>query len=171
MRLSRLIYRSTATADVVSNATLGALESSAAIANQRADITGLLILSGTRFMQALEGDPVEVTALFGRIMADKRHHRVELMTFESIANRCFEDWNMRLVDLHDLPGDKRSYLRDKYPSRDGDILIPDDLCHAHALLLDARQLCLTTPWNRGGGNDGGEIAAKPGGAAQGGSAA
>ncbi|MDJ0741287.1 MAG: BLUF domain-containing protein [Gammaproteobacteria bacterium] len=148
MNVARLIYRSIATADVVSNTTLRELEGQAATANAKAGISGLLILSGNVFLQVLEGDAAAVTALFGRIATDKRHRQVELLTFDASVPRCFEDWHMRLVDLLDLPGDKRAYMASKYRVDNDCIVVPGDVCQACALLLDARHLCLSAPWNR-----------------------
>jgi hypothetical protein len=150
MNVSRLIYKSIATAEVVSNETLRDLEQKSAAANAAQGISGLLILSGNVFLQVLEGAARDITALFGRIVADKRHRQVELVTFEAIAERSFDDWNMRLVDLYDLSGDKRAYLASKYKVENGSILIPDGLCQICGLLLDARFVCLSAPWNNPG---------------------
>ena len=102
MKLCRLIYKSTATAEVVSNQSLRDIERVAVAANARAGITGLLMLSGDVFVQVLEGASREVTALFGKILGDKRHHLVELISVEPTDERYFPDWNMRLLDLYDL---------------------------------------------------------------------
>lgn len=146
MQIHRLIYKSTATAEVVSNETLRDLESQAAAANAGKDITGLLVLSGNMFVQVLEGAADELTALFGRIMQDKRHHQVTLITFQPVVERCFEDWTMRLVDLYDLPGEKRTLMQSKYRQEQDDILLPTEVHEVHAFLLDARYFCLSSPW-------------------------
>lgn len=148
MKTSRLIYKSIATAEVVSNPTLRDLESNAASANAAKGITGLLVMSGNVFLQVLEGSAVEITGLFGRIMQDKRHRQVELITFETGMERYFEDWNMRLVDLYDLPGDKRALISAKYPGKAGEVCIPSGIHSVYAFLFDARELCLSAPWHR-----------------------
>jgi hypothetical protein len=153
MQICRLIYRSTATADVVPNAMLRELEAKAATANAAAGITGLLLLSGRTFLQVLEGSRGAVTELFGSIMQDERHHSVELISAEGTEARMFDDWNMRLVDLYDLPGESRSVLVRKYQTVDGDILVPDEVHRVYALLLDARHLCLSTPWHGASGRE------------------
>jgi hypothetical protein len=142
----RLIYRSTATEEVVSNETLRGLESQASSANAKNDLSGLLILSGDRFLQVLEGPARELTAVFGRIIQDPRHHRVEFIAFEPIPERRFSDWHLRLVDLHDVPGPERARLAGKHPHVDGSILIPDEPTEAFDLLLDAGILCRSKPW-------------------------
>lgn len=146
MKRSRLIYTSTATADVVSNETLYDLTQKAAKANAERQITGLLILSGNRFLQVLEGPHHHVNALYRNIIRDPRHHDVELVSFEPADSAYFDDWDMRLVDLYDLPREPRNYLTSKYRHKDGNILIPDRLHEVYALLLDAKAVCLSTPW-------------------------
>jgi hypothetical protein len=150
MKRSRLIYTSTATAEVVSNETLRDLAGKAASANAERHITGLLILSGRRFLQVLEGPDRHVNALFRNIVRDPRHRDVELVSFEPMDTAYFEDWDMRLVDLYDLPREPRDYLAAKYRHKDGNILIPDRLHEVYALLLDAKALCLSSPWNTQG---------------------
>ena len=146
MKKSRLIYTSTATAEVVSNETLRDLADRASAANADRQITGLLILSGNRFLQVLEGPHRHVNALYRNLVRDPRHRDVELITFEPMENAYFDDWNMRLVDLYDLPRAPREYLAAKYRHKDGNILIPDRLHEVYALLLDAKLLCVSSPW-------------------------
>ena len=146
MKNYRLIYKSVATEKVVSNQTLPDLESQAARSNADKGITGLLLLSGNVFLQVLEGTAADLTELFGRIMQDERHHQQELITFEVTAERLFDNWSMRLVDLYDLPGEKRDMMAAKYRQSDGSIIIPDDKHLVYALLLDARHLCVNVPW-------------------------
>jgi hypothetical protein len=153
MKLCRLIYKSVATAEVVPNQSLRDIEREAVAANSRAGITGLLMLSGDVFVQVLEGASRDVTALFGKILGDRRHHLVELITVEPTDERYFRDWNMRLLDLYDLPGEKRAVLAAKYQGQDGGIVIPPDVHSIYALLFDARHLCLSTPWQAPGGDD------------------
>lgn len=146
MQVSRLIYRSVSTAELVSNETLRDLERQSSIANAKHDITGLLVLSGNVFLQVLEGASRDITELFGKIIRDERHQLVELITFENAMERYFADWNMRLVDLYDLPGDKRSLMASKYASDNGGIVLPNVVHAVYALLLDVKNLCDSTPW-------------------------
>jgi hypothetical protein len=146
MSQCRLIYRSTSSEKVISNEALRDLMRQATDANRASGITGLLILSGNQFLQVLEGPSDAVNQLFGRIMRDKRHKDIQLLTFEQIGPTYFDDWNMYLVDLFDLPKGPREYLARKYPSREGAVLIPERLHEVYALLLDARSICLSRPW-------------------------
>jgi hypothetical protein len=160
MKLSRLIYKSTAAAEVVSNRVLREIEGQASAANTKKGITGLLVLTGDTFLQVLEGPALDVTALFGNIIADKRHRAVELVTFQPIGGRSFDAWSMRTVDLYDLPGDRRGLMAAKYAGKDGVIAIPDDEYLVHAFLLDAKFVCSSTPWKRTDGSDKSAPAAK-----------
>lgn len=115
--------------------------------NAKAGITGMLLLSGEAFVQVLEGPPKAVNQLFQKIGKDERHHQIELIEFRSTAEPYFKEWNMRLVDLYDLPLDKRSILMNKYESADGCVIIPDRVQLIFSLLLDARAICVGTPWS------------------------
>ena len=147
MTLCRLIYKSIATAEVVSNETLRDLESKAVESNAAKGITGLLVLTGNVFLQVLEGPAVDVTELFGRISKDKRHRRLELITFEPKVSRLFDEWGMRLVDLYDLPGEKRALMAAKYAGENGEIGVPGDQHLVYAFLLDAKHACVSAPWS------------------------
>lgn len=153
MRLCRLIYRSTAAAEVVPNSLLRDIEAQASAANATSDITGLLVLAGNVFVQVLEGDAQALTALFSRITTDKRHRQVELVTHQRIPARLFNDWAMRLVDLYDLPGEKRGFMVAKYGREGEQLAIPEEPDALLAWLLDARFLSLSAPWNDDSGVD------------------
>ena len=62
--------------------------------NARDAITGLLFFDGTRFLQALEGDPDRVVAAFERIKADPRHLGVVTLSRREIDAREFGPWAM-----------------------------------------------------------------------------
>jgi hypothetical protein len=146
MDTCRLIYRSIATAEVVSNETLRQIEETASRNNGSSGVTGLLVLADNVFVQVLEGSPSVVNALYLSIAADKRHRQVQLVTYEPQVQPLFTDWSMRLVDLYDLPGEKRLLMADKYGDGKGGIRVPSELQQVYALLFDARYLCGNTPW-------------------------
>jgi hypothetical protein len=148
MENCRLIYKSRASTDVVSNETISHLVEQSAQANKAREITGLLLLAGNKYLQVLEGPYHDVNRLYGNIIRDARHCDVELITFEPMESRYFEQWNMRLVDLYELTKYPRELLSAKYQYREGVILIPDRIHEVYALLLDAKALCLTTPWQK-----------------------
>ncbi|MEQ9823517.1 MAG: BLUF domain-containing protein [Puniceicoccaceae bacterium] len=136
----RLIYKSLSTDDFVSNETVKDIAEKGAANNKQQNITGLLVLSGNQFLQVLEGPTPEVNALFRKISGDERHTQVHLLHYELIQHRQFEDWSMRLVDLWDIPGSVREFIRSKYRCVEDIIQIPTDAMVVHALLLDARAL-------------------------------
>lgn len=146
MSLCRLIYKSIATAEIVSNETLRSLEDRSSESNSGKKITGLLVLSGNVFLQVLEGSPADVTSLFTSISLDKRHRQVELVSFELTASCLFDEWGMRLVDLYDLPGEKRALMATKYANEKGEIVVPSDPYLVCAFLLDAKYSCSSAPW-------------------------
>ena len=146
MENCRLIYKSRASTDVVSNEAISHLVEQSAKANKARMITGLLVLSGNKYLQVLEGPYRDVNRLYGNIVRDTRHCNIELITFESMESRYFDEWNMRLVDLYELSKFPREFIAAKYKHRDGAILIPERLHEVYSLLLDAKALCLTTPW-------------------------
>ena len=149
MRLCRLIYKSIATAEVVSNQALRELEQQSVAENAQRDITGLLVLTGNVFVQVLEGDTREITSLFSKIACDNRHRAVELLSVQAVVGRLFRDWSMRAVDLYDLPGEKRALMAAKYEGKDGMIFVPDEEVLVTAFLLDAKFVCSSSPWQRG----------------------
>ena len=146
METCRLIYRSIATAEVVSNETLREIEAAAAKNNGATGVTGLLVLAENVFLQVLEGSPGVVNTLYLGIAMDKRHRAVELVTYESRVQPLFTEWSMRLVDLYDLPGEKRALMAEKYGDGKGGVRVPAELQRVYALLFDAQHICSNTPW-------------------------
>ncbi len=142
----RLIYQSTVSDSPIDNEALRALVERSSERNKAAGITGLLLLSGDQFLQVLEGPSDAVNRLFARIMRDPRHHDVRLRSFEPIGDTYFDDWNLSLVDLFDLPKGPRELLARKYRSHEGAVEIPERLHEVYALLLDARSICVNRPW-------------------------
>ncbi|UYZ63641.1 BLUF domain-containing protein [Hymenobacter weizhouensis] len=62
--------------------------------NAEHQITGLLLYSEGRYVQALEGAEVDVRALFGRIQRDTRHEQVVTIYEGPGPQRRFADWRM-----------------------------------------------------------------------------
>lgn len=85
---------------LLSDEALAALLAAAREHNARHGITGLLLYSDGNFMQLLEGPATAVSALYGRIQQDARHHMVTTVLEESGLPREFSDWSMacRRVD-------------------------------------------------------------------------
>jgi hypothetical protein len=83
--------------------------------NDRDGITGLLIYryspdtGSGHFIQMLEGEEDVLSATFGRIAADRRHHSVVVLDRGAIDRRMFRDWAMGFRNVDDalfarLPG-------------------------------------------------------------------
>ena len=62
--------------------------------NDAAGVTGLLIVGGKRFLQALEGPREAVLATYARIQRDPRHFACVQLVSEVIAERQFAGWAM-----------------------------------------------------------------------------
>lgn len=91
--LIHLIYASVATQNFGS-VELSELLQQSRESNKRLGLTGILLFSDNSFFQVLEGEPITVEQLFGKIMADKRHTQVTLIIKEPIPKRSFESWSM-----------------------------------------------------------------------------
>ena len=143
----RLIYRSVSSEPYMSKGALQELVQQSARNNSKENITGLLVVSGDRFLQVLEGPSEAVNRLFGRIMADKRHRDVNLVSFEPIGPFYFDKWSMHLVDLYNLAMQPRQFLTQKYDHKEGVIRIPEKLHEAYSLLLDAKVYWHAEPQN------------------------
>ncbi|MEY3253823.1 MAG: Blue light- and temperature-regulated antirepressor YcgF, partial [Pseudomonadota bacterium] len=62
--------------------------------NLRLHLSGLLAFDSRYFLQVLEGERAGLSALFGRISADPRHRRVELLEMTAVHERRFAQWSM-----------------------------------------------------------------------------
>lgn len=89
----RLIYISTARS-VLSEQELDGILRVSRRKNQMVDVTGLLIVGGRRFLQALEGPAEAVKKTYDRIKADRRHFAAVVLSDREIAERSFFEWAM-----------------------------------------------------------------------------
>jgi len=96
--LVRLLYVSQPVGPITTTVTTSILEKSN-IYNQRENITGVLCQGSGLWMQALEGERHQVNVLYARIMANRQHHNLELLSMEEITHRRFGQWSMALVHL------------------------------------------------------------------------
>jgi hypothetical protein len=97
MELARLLYISDATR-TIGPAELQGIVRTSQQNNATKGITGLLVCAGGHFFQALEGDPLRVSALYNHICADPRHTNPVRLQFKPIGTRLFAEWGMELVD-------------------------------------------------------------------------
>lgn len=69
--------------------------------NDGCNITGLLCYGNGHFVQVLEGEAAAVEDLFSRIMLDRRHHQVHVLSRGVGSARRFDDWRMAFTkDRH-----------------------------------------------------------------------
>lgn len=61
--------------------------------NNQHDITGLLLYSGSKFVQLLEGKKDEIQRLFAQIRKDTRHKQI-ITIIEESGPRLYADWSM-----------------------------------------------------------------------------
>ncbi len=93
--IHRLLYVSTADPAMKAD-TLQRLVETAARRNAALDITGLLVFTGTHFMQLLEGPKDAVEAVFDMICQDRRHSAIARLIAEPVPQRSCPDWSMAL---------------------------------------------------------------------------
>jgi len=67
--------------------------------NKKAEITGVLCQGSGIYMQVIEGKRSAINALYSRIISDKRHNQIELLSFEEVGQRRYGQWSMALVQL------------------------------------------------------------------------
>ncbi len=106
--LERLIYRSTA-AQPLGNMQLCHLLACARRANLRNGITGQLAYADGVFLQCLEGHAVALSTLWHKLLADTRHHSMELIDRQTVDQRLFGDWSLSFSsrqyrNTYNLPG-------------------------------------------------------------------
>ena len=134
----RLIYRSIADPNLLDERSLADLENQAANNNRRLGICGLLLLSGDRFLQVLEGTSKFVNQTYCKLIQDKRHHDVNLISYEGIVKPEFIEWDMKLVNLESLNTQVQKLFYEKYPVANNIFLFNDDAFLMTALLVDMR---------------------------------
>ena len=96
--LVRLLYVSQPVGPITTTTTTLILEKSTAH-NKKENITGVLCQGSGLFLQVLEGERSQVNLLYARIMSDRTHRNVELLSMEEITHRRFGQWSMALVYL------------------------------------------------------------------------
>jgi hypothetical protein len=96
--LVRLLYVSQPVGPITTTMTTLILEKSTAY-NKKENITGVLCQGSGLFLQVLEGERSQVNLLYARIMSDRTHRNVELLSVEEITQRRFGQWSMALVYL------------------------------------------------------------------------
>ena len=79
--------------------------------NRRDGITGVLLVDGQVFVQALEGPPAAIDRLYGRIQADTRCGDIEVLLDRPAAGRSAWEWSLGVARLDADPGIDAAALR------------------------------------------------------------
>ncbi|MFC2074176.1 BLUF domain-containing protein [Campylobacterota bacterium] len=80
--------------------------------NKESNISGALIYGKGYFIQCLEGDDIEVEALYKKIIIDNRHDHIELISKENIQERYFKDWHISLMNDNAYAMIENKYTKD-----------------------------------------------------------
>lgn len=75
------------------------------IANNRNDISGILLYLGTHFVQLIEGESEQVLKLFRKISKDPRHKNIQVVIKQEVSERTFEFCSMGFLDTEGLSRD------------------------------------------------------------------
>ena len=101
--MKRIVYRSTIAAGVATAEVFNIIDTSNR-RNPSRGITGFLLHDGERFLQLLEGPPLEVEGLLAEIERDPRHTDLALIYDEGTEQAWFPDWAMkRLINFTGPP--------------------------------------------------------------------
>jgi hypothetical protein len=103
--------------------------------NPSDDLTGVLVVTETHFLQVLEGPFEPLNATFERIARDTRHEGTQLISFTQIKERKFADWAMHGIGLFDLNQELNSRLCAKFGEDNGIVRLPST-AHEVMELLD-----------------------------------
>ncbi len=104
----------------------------ARVHNAECKLTGALAFNNRRFLQCIEGSSEDVNELYARIIVDKRHVAVTLLSYEVICMRDFTKWAMYYVPF---TNETRSIVL-KYGVSDQFKFIPTDAASAFGLLKE-----------------------------------
>lgn len=89
----QILYTSKATHPFTDNELKNLLEL-ARVNNASKSITGMLLYCNSHFIQLLEGNEVDVLALFNIITSDDRHTDVKTVLTSEMSTPQFPDWSM-----------------------------------------------------------------------------
>lgn len=104
--------------------------------NRALDITGMLCVVDSYFLQVLEGNRHPVSELMTNIIADPRHHRLSLIQVTEIEERQFARWDMGFAGN----SDQTEQVLNKHVPGDPSKIENLSGAEALALLLELRPL-------------------------------
>jgi len=135
--LIRLLYLSRA-AGAITGTVTGSILEFARVHNKLEGITGVLCQGQGLFMQILEGERRPVNQLYNKLIKDKRHQDIELVSLEEIKERKFPNWSM----AHVVISENDPIIQLKHPEFD-----PFSASSAQMLALIDDLLNQSTPIN------------------------
>lgn len=100
MSVYSLVYSSAAKLNADNTADRAMVDNILATARRRnseTGVTGALLFTEGRFVQALEGERDMVRATYDRIASDPRHSAVEVLASQFSDRRRFKEWSMAYV--------------------------------------------------------------------------
>ena len=115
MVLCRLMYASEAVASLAYPDLKDIMEKSEKN-NIPVGISGMLCFGNDKFLQILEGERLQISATYERILQDERHYKSELIEFVEIESRLFTNWSMKVVQMGKQFPKKLKELSLKYSS-------------------------------------------------------
>lgn len=95
MTIAQLIYVSKASMET--RPSVEEILKTSRVRNKQSQLTGFLCFRNDMFLQVLEGAPVAVSAVYGRIASDRRHSNVEILGYEKVVRRRFPTWSMGYI--------------------------------------------------------------------------
>ncbi len=105
MTLISLVYVSVETRPMTAQDIEKILETARTF-NPSKNITGMLLYRTGYFIQALEGEDIEVKPLYEKISSDPRHRSVLMIYNKPIEKRAFGDWSMGFKNLEGIDPSK-----------------------------------------------------------------
>ncbi len=97
MQLTRLVYASKHKG--LSAETVNQILQKSRANNVRDQITGALIMDERLFMQLIEGNRLEISRCIMRIMQDRNHYDLRIISCRDVGQRLFQEWNMHLIEV------------------------------------------------------------------------
>ncbi len=94
----RIIYTSAFKAGI-DHSEINKIHATSHANNVKWQVTGMLCFGSRKFLQCLEGDRDRVNALFQKISRDPRHEEITILKYDSIHEREFDRFSMKLILL------------------------------------------------------------------------
>lgn len=88
--------------------------------NEKKGLTGVLVYrpqknrSSGDFLQVIEGESEDVDVFFKKILKDRRHNSILIVSEGEIENRTFNDWFMGIMDLEFAISAPSAIIEDLY---------------------------------------------------------